>query len=91
VLLADGWHRLDKKTTRLVFRQADQPEIREELSWRNMLMPWLEFSTICKLARRRLCNSLKSSELWDIALSMAASATPRAVRITPEVKRRSKN
>ena len=36
----------------------------------------LESSTICKLAHRRLCPLLKSSELWDIALSMAASASP---------------
>ena len=47
----------------------------------------LESSTICKLAHRPLCPLLKSSELWDIALSMAASAYTSAVRITAEVKR----
>ena len=36
-------------------------------------MPWLESSTICKLAYRRLYKVPKTSELWDIALSMEAT------------------
>jgi hypothetical protein len=39
-------------------------------------MQRLESSMICELAHRPLCAFLKTSELWDIALSMAASATP---------------
>jgi hypothetical protein len=76
VLLADGGIDWIRKPTRLVFRRADQPEIREELKLENTLMQRLESSMICELAHRPLCAFLKTSELWDIALSMAASATP---------------
>ncbi len=50
-------------------------------------MLWFESSNICKPANRQRWTPLKTSELWDIALSTAATGYSSAVLITAEVKR----